>query len=332
MKNITPIPLLKELQVNAKAKIPSMIWGPPGVGKSQIVYGLARLMNATVFEVRANLFDPVDVRGGLKVVEQANGTYKTCYGVPEDYPGHDHEGLVILLIDELTTAPKATQNALLQLLTDDKIGTYRLPKNVIKIACGNRAKDRAAVQEMPTPVKTRFAHYELAANIDDWCAWAVSANIDPSITGFLRYRPNLLHKIDAAENASPTPRTWEMLNKKLPFMADPFYGAASLIGDGPAGEYVAYKTILQDLPDLDELEKEPTKTKVPEDVSLLYAIAGAIASRVKVSNFASLMKYVQRMPAEFQVVTIRDMLSKEHRLSTEQAFTDWTAKNADVLL
>ena len=44
------------------------------------------------------------------------------------------------------------------------------------------------------------------------------------------------------------------------------------------------------------------------------------------------MKYVQRMPAEFQVVTIRDMLSKEHRLATEQAFTDWTVKNADVLL
>ena len=46
-----------------------MIWGPPGEGKSEIVYEVATEMNAKLFEVRANLFDPVDVRGGLKVVE-----------------------------------------------------------------------------------------------------------------------------------------------------------------------------------------------------------------------------------------------------------------------
>ena len=54
MRAISPSNLEKELRANAKADIPSMIWGPPGSGKSQIVYQLAKGMNAKLFELRAN--------------------------------------------------------------------------------------------------------------------------------------------------------------------------------------------------------------------------------------------------------------------------------------
>ena len=150
---IRPTDLVKELAANALADIPSMIWGPPGIGKSDIAYQFATEINAKLFELRANLFDPVDVRGGLKVVEQQDGTFRTRYGVPEDYPDTNYQGAVVLFIDELPNAPKATQNALLQLLLNKRIGTYELPANTIIIAAGNRAQDRAAVHEMPTPVR-----------------------------------------------------------------------------------------------------------------------------------------------------------------------------------
>lgn len=332
MRTIKPTDLVKELRANAMARIPSMIWGGPGLGKSQIVYQLANSMDAKLFELRANLFDPVDVRGGLKVVEQADGTYKTRYGVPEDYPDSNYQGAVVLLIDELPNAPKATQNALLQLTLDRKIGTYELPINTIIIAAGNRAQDRAAVHEMPTPVKNRFAHYELEANIDDWCKWALTNDIDPSIVGFLRYRPSLLHAIDSTQNAFPSPRAWEMLNRKLPFMEDTFYGCASVVGDGPAGEYIAFKSIYQDLPDIDQLLANPGTTKVPSETSLLYAVTGALASRVDTNNFDAVMRYAKRMPAEYQVVIVRDSVAKEPELLSHATFQKWTADNASVLL
>jgi hypothetical protein len=223
-------------------------------------------------------------------------------------------------------------NALLQLLLDDKIGTYHLPKNTIKIAAGNRAQDRAAVHEMPTPVKNRFAHYTLEANIDDWVQWALKNDIDESLIAFLRYRPMLLSAVDSKENAFPTPRAWEMLNRKLPFMKDDFYGCASLIGDGPAGEYIAFKSIYKEVPDIDALIKSPSTTKVPENASVLYAIAGALASRVNDKNFDAIMKYVRRMPAEYQVVIIRDCMAKDKGLMSQPAFTKWTQDNASVLL
>ena len=332
MRSINPSLLKPELKANALAGISSMIWGPPGAGKSEIVYEVATELNAKLFEVRANLFDPVDVRGGLKVVEMKDGTYRTRYGVPEDYPDSDYQGTVIIFIDELSTAPKATQNSFLQLLTTGKIGTYKCPVNTIFIGAGNRATDRAAVHEMPTPVKNRFSHFNLEANIDDWVAWALNADIDPSIVSFLRYRPQLLSDVDATQNAFPTPRAWDYVSRKLPFMADEFYGVASLVGDGAAGEYIAFKQIYQDLPDIDALLASPSTTKVPTNTSLLYAICGALTSRVDATNFAAVMKYAKRMPPEYQVIIVRDSLAKDRALMTSDTFTKWTQENADVLL
>lgn len=331
-RSIRPTQLKTELRANAFASIPTMIWGPPGLGKSQIVYQFAEGLNAKVFELRANLFDPVDIRGGLKVVEQADGTYRTRYGVPEDYPDTNYSGTVVLLIDELPNAPKATQNALLQLTLDRKIGTYSLPENTIIVAAGNRSQDRAAVYEMPTPVKNRFAHYLLEANIDDWAAWALTHNIDDSIISFLRYRPALLHNMDPNDYSFPTPRTWEMVSRKLPHMDDFFYGVSSLIGDGPAGEYLAHRAIRKDLPDIDDLLKNPSVTKVPNDPSTLYAITGALATRSDSNTFENIMKYARRMPKEFQVVLIRDCLAKDRTLTGHKAFKEWTTNNIDVVV
>ena len=270
MRTIRPSQLANELRANARANIPTMIWGPPGIGKSQIAYQIAEDLNAKMFELRANLFDPVDVRGGLKVVEQNDGTYRTRYGVPEDYPDSNYAGNVVLLVDELPNAPKATQNALLQLVLDKKIGTYTLPAGTAIIAAGNRSIDRAAVHEMPTPVKNRFAHYEIEANVDDWVAWALTNNISPTIISFVRYRPTLLHSLDSRENAFPTPRAWE--------------------------------------------------------------ISGALASRADENNFKDIMAYAKRMPAEYQVVIVRDSLAKDRDLIQTTAFQKWTQDNANVLI
>jgi len=336
MRSIKPSNLMKELRANARANIPSMIWGGPGIGKSQISYQLASQIKAHMFELRANLFDPVDVRGGLKVVEQADGSYITRYGTPEDYPPTNCTDPVVLLIDELPNAPKATQNALLQLILDRKIGTYQLPVSTVIIAAGNRSIDRAAVHEMPTPVKNRFAHYEVEANIDDWCAWAMNNGISPTITAFLRYRPTLLHSVDARENAFPTPRAWEMVNKKIPFMGgdadSEFYAVASLIGDGSAGEFIAFKQNVDKMPDIDKVLSSPHNVSVPSEPSVLFAVSGALAARADQTTFKDIMAYARRMPAEYQVIVVRDSLAKDRDLIKTDTFTKWTADNASVLL
>jgi len=332
MKSCSPTEASEELEVNGKAGINTMMWGPPGSGKSDIVYDYGVRIGAKIYELRANLFDPVDVRGGLKVVEQKDGSYRTRYGVPEDYPPSDYTGLVLLFIEELPNAPKATMNALLQLLLSGRIGTYSLPINTIIVAAGNRASDRAAVHEMPTPVKNRFAHIELEPTVDDFCKWGVNNGIDESITSFIRYRPKLLHAMDATENAFPTPRTWAMLSKKLPFIKNMFTGCASIIGDGPAGEYIAYRSIYKEVPDVLDIIKKPSTVKVPTEASALFATAGTVANAADQTTFKAIMKYVNRMPKEYQVVAVKDSLAKDLSLQSHDSLTKWTEENADILM
>jgi hypothetical protein len=70
---------------------------------------------------------------------------------------------------------------------------------------------------MPRPLRNRFVHLELEADLSDWCRWAVSAGVRPEIIAFLRFKPDLLHAADTTSdaNAWPTPRSWEMASHVL---------------------------------------------------------------------------------------------------------------------
>ena len=332
MRTIRPADLAKQAVKSAKSGQATMIWGSPGIGKSEIVYQTGKTLNAKVFEIRANLYDPVDVRGGLKVVEQMDGTYRTKYGVPEDYPDTNYQGTVVLFIDDITHAPKATQAALMQLLLMDRIGTYQLPPNTIKIAAGNRSYDRAGAVGMTSAVQSRFRHYTLEPHIDDFCAHAHQIGMDPSIPAFLRYRPNLLNDMDTTESAFPTPRTWSFVNEALPFIDDDgFYDVASCVGDGAAGEYLTFRKIYHDLPDIDQIIRSPGSVRVPGSPSTLYAVAGALSARASQQDIKPIMTYLRRLPAEYQVVAVKDILGKDRTLATEQAVQQYITDNASVI-
>lgn len=328
---IKPSQLPAEIAACATADLSMMIWGAPGIGKSEMVYQYAKSQNAKLYEIRANLFDPVDVRGGLKVVEQVDGSYRTRYGVPEDYPDSNYPGTVVLFIDDLTHAPKATQNALLQLLLMKRIGTYELPTNTIIIAAGNRTYDRAGANDMGQAVADRFEHYTVEPNVDDFCAYAYQTGCDPSIPSFLRYRPNLLHDADTQEKAFPTPRSWIRLNRKLPHLADEFHGIAASIGDGAAGEFIAHRKIFHELPDIDQIIRSPGSVRVPTSASTLYAVAGALSARANQQDIKPIVTYLRRLPPEYQVVAVKDIIGKDRALITDPAVQSWTTDNASIV-
>jgi len=122
------------------------------------------------------------------------------------------DGKGILFLDELTSAPQMTQAGCYQLVLDRKLGEYVLPEGWVVIAAGNPASERGVHFAMPRPLRNRFVHIELEADLSDWCRWAVGASVRPEIIAFLRFKPDLLHAADTTSdaNAWPTPRSWEM--------------------------------------------------------------------------------------------------------------------------
>ena len=337
MHQIRPKHLFQEIINNMRAGLNTMIWGGPGTGKSEIPYQVADRLDQKLLEFRANLFDPVDVRGVPRVVKvKDQEKYFTSWAVPDVFPIAARDGeRGIFFIDELPTAPPATQNAFLQLLLTRKVGDYHLPQGWSIIAAGNRLTDSAAVYQMPSPVRNRLAHYELEPNLDDWCEWAISNGVSDSLISFMRYRPGLLYSFDPDHYSFPTPRSWALVDKKLKINNDEetlFYGVSAAVGDGPAGEYIAFREIYEALPDIDNLIDNPQTYKADESPAVLYALSGALAARACDEKMENICKVIKKMPPEFQVIAMKQSILKDKTIIQHNAVDQWMSHNSNVIL
>jgi hypothetical protein len=76
----------------------------------------------------------------------------------------------------------------------------------------------------------------------------------------------------------------------------------------------------------------PSGTAVPEENNARYALCGALAHMATVKNFGDIMKYIKRMPPEFQVLFVRDSLRKVADLKDSKAYTQWAANEGSSIL
>ena len=317
------------------------LWGPPGAGKSSVIKQVAETLGIGMIDLRANLLDPVDVRG-LPYVKDG----KAHWATPSFFPT---EGQGILNLDELNTAPTLTQNAFLQLtIPPYKLGEYTLPIGWSIGAAGNRATDRAHVTRMSSALNDRFHHIEFEPDVDDWVEWGYGAKIQPELIGFVRARPNLLHKFDPSkdEKSFPTPRGWEVVSnilqtgaiKSLDGTFDDrnieFDLLSGKVGDGPAYEFLSFLRTFRSMPDINRILAKPDKEPVPEDPDTLYAMSGALASRASKKTIEAIVTYAMRkeMRKEFSVLLIMDSVRKDSSITFTKAFTRWASVNAEVMI
>ena len=229
----------------------------------------------------------------------------------------------------------ATQAAAYQLVLDRRIGEYRLPDKWHIVAAGNRESDQGVTYTMPAPLANRFTHLDYDVHFDDWRAWAFNNNICQDIISFINFQPGLLNDFDPDKKAFPTPRSWayvsKLLNKDL--MPEIERGLISgSVGEGAAASLSAFLKIRRNLPDPDAVLMNPKAAQVPTDPATLYALCGALSERASETNFDRLVEYCLRMSPEFQVLCIRDSVSRNKALTETGAFTQWAIKNASVLI
>src|SRR5574343_77497 len=207
----------------AQRKRPVFLWGPPGIGKSDIVRSVAAEMKIELRDVRLSMLDPVDLRGFPTV--SGTGKAKSMAWVPPSFLPTKGSG--ILFLDELNNAPQAVQAAAYQLILDRRLGDYELPPGWAVIGAGNRAGDRAVVHTMSTALRNRFVHIDVEVDVDEWYFWAIKNGISDVTRGFIKFRPNLLHNFDPASTARALPSVEQIL-------ADP---ADAPLPESPAAQY-----------------------------------------------------------------------------------------------
>ncbi|RDH87785.1 MAG: ATPase [endosymbiont of Escarpia spicata] len=322
---------------------PVMLWGPPGVGKSDMVRQVGENHAVPVIDIRLSQMEPSDLRGIPFRVDN-----RVDWAIPSILPDAVRHGEAgILFLDEITSAPPTVSAAAYQLILDRRLGEYQVPDGWAIFAAGNRQGDRGVTYSMPAPLANRFSHFEVEVNLDDWVAWAYRNNIDERVIAFLRFRPELLFDFDPAHNpvAFPSPRSWEFAHRGLQkFVTHPnlLQGALqACIGPAAGIELKAFVDSLDKMPDLDAIlagEDVP----VPTEIDLQYAVAAALVGRAirakegdnRKEIHGRILDYAGRFPQrEMGVMLVSDMhRAIGNELFEVSQFSTWAQAISDVML
>lgn len=344
--------LITAISTAYRLQEPVFLWGPPGIGKSDIVAQAAKLLGTQLakekkikkpedfqlIDFRMALRDPTDIKG-FPMPDQDSKTMR--YYRDAELP---KSGYGILFMDELVSATPATQAAGMQLTLknhngEHAIGDYVLPPGFAIVAAGNRETDRGVVHRMPTPLANRFTHLEAECDKDAWLQWAMRNDISPELIAFHRWKEDMLFKFDPKldSKAFPTPRSWVRTEKfvKEAIPDDVKYELIKgTVGEGPGSEYWAFRKLINELPTLEEIIMSPKTTKVPgpDQLSARYAITTLMGANANETSFEPFLEYSERMDKEFQACFVRDSLLKNDKVKTLKVYGKWALANSDVIV
>ena len=216
-RTVTAIQARKSLLKAFEVKRPLFLWGPPGIGKSELVEGITKDLGGLMIDLRLGQMEPTDIRG-IPFYNKDLG--KMDWAPPIELPDEEMSAaypIVVLFLDELNSAAPSVQSAAYQLILNRRIGKYRLPDNVVMVAAGNRESDKGVTYRMPTPLANRFIHQEMKVDFASWQTWAVENKIHPEVVGYLSFAKQDLYDFDAksSSRAFATPRSWSFVSQLL---------------------------------------------------------------------------------------------------------------------
>jgi hypothetical protein len=310
-------------------RIAPFILGKPGGGKTELARKVGRDLGFDqVIEFNASLRDPVDLLG----TPRNAGAFTEWVPPKELY--QLREGRNLLVLEELSDATTPMQNGLCGLIHDRKLNDLHLSPDTYIIATGNRTEDKSGANRITTKLANRMRRFDFDENLDDWTDWALGAGIDVMLIQFLRFKPNLLSDFDPNRFCNPTPRAWERVNMIPETLAPELFmdNAAGEVGAGAAAEYTAFRKIAAALPSIDSILLNPAQADVPTDVAVTFALTGAIAQRTSKDNIDRVIEYTNRLPVDFNVLFMNDVVKMKPEVKSTKAFVQWAVKNASVLV
>lgn len=193
-----------------------MTFGDAGIGKTEMALQVIAAAKRGHVYLNLSLLEAPDLIG-LPMVDEKTGRAK--YALPEQFPqaNPDERGLV-LLVDEIDKAKPELQNPMLELFQFRSINGVKLNFHAI-LATGNLPDELAHSQTVSHALTNRCGVYRVTHSYDAWQEWAVQAQVNPLVVGFLSQNTNLLLQRPAGGDETaythPTPRAWTLAARDL---------------------------------------------------------------------------------------------------------------------
>jgi hypothetical protein len=296
-------PTVAALTVAVAARVPVLLWGAPGTGKTSAIRAMAAAAGLPCETVIASIREPSDFAGLPVVVGQG-----VRFAPPAWAQRLVAAGRGLLFLDELSTAPPAVQAALLRVVLERVVGDLDLPAEVAVVAAANPPEQAADGWDLSAPLANRLCHLTWEINpraVADGLAGGWTPPRLPELTGdwtsaeimarglvaaFLRVRPALACAPPTdpatAGRGWPSPRTWEMTARLWAAADAAGVGGETrsvllrgCVGDGAGAEFLTWLAEM-DLPDPEEALADPAAFVLPERADRAYAALAAITAAV----------------------------------------------------
>jgi MoxR-like ATPase len=286
-RTVTPNGAKASIKHALKKKRPIFLWGAPGIGKSDIIRQITdTFSNSHLIDIRLSLWEPTDIKG-IPYFDSNSGTM--VWGAPEELPSEEFAAQfdhIVLFLDEMNSAAPSVQAAAYQLILNRRVGTYKLPDNVMIVAAGNREADKGVTYRMPAPLANRFIHLELAVNFDDWFQWAVDNKEHRDVVGFLQFSKKDLYDFDprASSRAFATPRSWSFVSELLEDDLDESTTTdlvAGAVGEGLAVKFMAHRRVASSMPNPSDILKGTVKELKTKEISAMYSLTVSLCYELK---------------------------------------------------
>jgi hypothetical protein len=285
---VTSVQARKALLKAFKTKRPVFLWGPPGIGKSEVVAEITEELGGFMIDLRMAQMEPTDIRG-IPFFNKEIG--KMDWAPPVDLPDQELASqypLIVLFLDEMNLAAPAVQAAGYQLTLNRAVGKYKLPDNVVIVAAGNRDSDKGVTYRMPMPLANRFLHLEMRPDFTSWQNWAVNKGIHKDVVGYLSFAKQDLYDFDSksSSRAFATPRSWcfvsDLLNDEEDTDSDTLFNlVAGSVGEGLAVKFMAHRKVAGQMPEPSDILAGKVKELRVKEVSAMYSLTISMCYELK---------------------------------------------------
>lgn len=340
--------------------------GPPGCGKSDVLkYDIRQVLSERYGEEFGfcgdaeeawllPTLDAPDLRGFLvptkdpKTGEAASYFTRSPLFPSDEYLAKYPRG--IFVIDERNAADLLTQKATAPIVLSRLFGDRRLPKEWIIVSTSNRTSDRAGVIRPPMHLVNRECTINIDVDAISYAVWAERNGIHPMAIAFAKKMPGAVFSdsVPHTDGPFPTSRSYTEAARFLaikagtdkngrPNMAlpnDPLTQqvVAGHVGDGSAAQMFAFFKLHDKLPDIDDIIKDPTKAKCPDQLDAAYAAVQLCIHFAKADIVDQLWTYCERLPKEVQVSAACSLVKRSGgTLINSKKLGQWVAKNRALI-